>query len=82
MDFLSQKEYQKLTSEKELAEDILMADKIFLEKKLNGGLGEELRNYLENPVFINEKEEKRIRKKRKRKIFWRNLKALLFNKTE
>lgn len=77
MDFLEQKEYQTLQGEEELSKDTLSASQVFLERELKGEMGQQLKEFLRNPTVVDEREEKRVRRRRKKFELWRKLKGLL-----
>ena len=82
MDFLEKKEYQTLQGEEEITKDTLSASQLFLERELKGEMGQQIKEVLRNPTVVDEKTEKKVRRKRKRWELWYKLKGLLFTKPE
>ena len=82
MDFLEKKEYQTLQGEEEITKDTLSASQLFLERELKGEMGQQIKEVLRNPTVVDEKTEKKVRRKRKRREFMYKLRGLLFKKPE
>ena len=82
MDFLAKKEYETLQGEEELVKDTISANQAFLERELKGEMGKQIKEFLQNPTVVSEKEERKVRRKRKTKELLCKLKGLLFKKPD